>query len=201
LNKNHFEAHSVNDLKEAERPNLGTSYSEFKCQDCKMGRLADLGQSHILERLQSDPELEYFPKFEAGGSWETIWERCRQALHVDLYMSGTNALTETGILVNLDTWGNRAGALVFGPKNVIILAGRNKIVPDLEDVIDRVKRIAASMNAIRHSRKAGEIRLVQKKGSAQIVRILCEYAMFGRYLKSLFPKRIKVVLINEDLGY
>jgi len=113
LNKNHFEAHSVNDLKEAERPNLGTSYSKFKRQDCKMGRLEDLGQSHILERLKSDPELEYFPKFETGGSRKTIWERCRQALNVDLYMSGTNALTETEILVNLDMWGNRLGALAI----------------------------------------------------------------------------------------
>ena len=62
---------------------------------------------------------------------------------MDLYLSSTNAVTETEILVNLNMWGNRASAITFGPKNVIIMAGRNKLASDLEDAMRRVKRVEA----------------------------------------------------------
>ena len=60
---------------------------------------------------------------------EEFMERRRQALLVDLFFSGTNAVTESGQLVNLDMIGNRIGGLTFGPKHVVVLVGRNKIVP------------------------------------------------------------------------
>jgi len=67
--------------------------------------------------------------FETGIPRQEIIERRRQALLVDVFFTGSNALTESGQLVNLDMVGNRVAAIVFGPRHVVITVGRNKIVP------------------------------------------------------------------------
>ena len=67
----------------------------------------------------------------------------------DLFVTGTNAITEDGCLINLDMIGNRVGALTFGPKNVLVLTGRNKIVLDIESAMDRIKNFVAPANAMR----------------------------------------------------
>ena len=80
-------------------------------------------------------------------------ERRRQALLVDLFITGTNAVTETGQLVNLDATGNRVAGITFGPKNVMLFIGRNKIVPNLEEAMYRVKEYVAPVNSMRLERK------------------------------------------------
>ncbi len=67
----------------------------------------------------------------------------------DVLLTGTNAVTLDGRLVNIDGTGNRVAAMVFGPDRVIVVTGANKIVDDLQEGVDRVKRIAAPINAIR----------------------------------------------------
>lgn len=75
---------------------------------------------------------------------------CRRALLSDLFLTGTNAVTSCGRLVNLDMIGNRTAAISFGPKKVVLFVGQNKIVPDLASAIDRIKNHAAPLNARRH---------------------------------------------------
>ncbi|HBA56184.1 MAG TPA: lactate utilization protein C, partial [Syntrophorhabdus aromaticivorans] len=72
-----------------------------------------------------------------------------QQLTCDLFLSSANAITEHGDIVNIDGFGNRVSAMIFGPKKVIIIAGYNKIVPDVPAALDRIKRVAAPMNAKR----------------------------------------------------
>lgn len=66
-----------------------------------------------------------------------------EALGADYYLMSTNAIAMTGELVNADGYGNRVGALIFGPKHVVVVAGMNKVMPTLEDAIRRVKTEAA----------------------------------------------------------
>ncbi|MCL6635233.1 MAG: lactate utilization protein [Peptococcaceae bacterium] len=73
----------------------------------------------------------------------------RRQLTCDLFLTGTNALTLTGCLVNIDATGNRVGAMAFGPGKVIVVAGRNKLVSDVEEALKRIKAMAAPPNAKR----------------------------------------------------
>lgn len=117
--------------------------------------------------------------------------------NVDLFLTGSNAVTESGILVNLDMIGNRVAALIFGPKYVLIVVGRNKLVPDLERGMARVKNVAAPLNAIRHNCKTPCV-TTSFCHDCQSPDRICNTWMIT---EKAYPKgRIKVVLINEDLG-
>lgn len=71
-------------------------------------------------------------------------------LTADVFLSGSNAITLNGELVNRDAFGNRVAAMMFGPKKVLIIAGTNKIVKDLEDAEKRIRQYAAPMNNKRY---------------------------------------------------
>jgi len=127
-----------------------------------------------------------------------VWQRRRQAMTTDLFIMGTNAVTETGMLVNLDMQGNRVGALAFGPKNVIVLVGRNKIVADIEEAMFRIKNYTAPVNASRLDKKTPCVKTGYCDDCKSPDRICNTWTI----TEKSFPKgRIKVVLINEDLGF
>ena len=93
--------------------------------------------------------------------------------------------------------GNRVAGITFGPRNVIILAGRNKVVPDLEDAMLRVKNYAAPANAMRLDKKTPCVKTSICEECRSPERICNTWTI----TEKSFPKgRIKVVLINEDLG-
>jgi len=73
----------------------------------------------------------------------------RRQLTCDLFLAGTNALTLSGCLINIDATGNRVGSMAFGPRKVIVVAGRNKLVRDIEEGLRRIKECAAPPNARR----------------------------------------------------
>jgi hypothetical protein len=83
-------------------------------------------------------------------------EMQRQILTADVYLVGTNALTLSGELINVDGRGNRVAALIFGPKKVLVVVGVNKIVRDIEEGFKRVKSIAGPANAKRHKFPKGK---------------------------------------------
>ncbi|MBF7081515.1 lactate utilization protein [Desulfallas sp. Bu1-1] len=80
---------------------------------------------------------------------EEVLNIMRRQLTSDLFLAGTGALTLSGCLVNIDMTGNRVGSMFFGPKKVIVVAGRNKIVDNVEEAVKRIKRYAAPPNAKR----------------------------------------------------
>jgi hypothetical protein len=124
-------------------------------------------------------------------------ERRRQALLVDLFITGSNAVTEDGQLVNLDMFGNRVAALTFGPRHVVVVAGRNKIVPSLDDAMFRVKNIAAPANAMRLDKKTPCVKTSYCEECKSPDRICNTWTI----TEKSYPKgRVKVVLINQDLG-
>ena len=130
----------------------------------------------------------------------------RKVFSADAYLMSSNAVTEQGELYNVDGNGNRVSALIFGPETVIVVAGANKIVPDIPAAVQRVKRLAAPVNAMRlHQEtpcsKCGTCAGVKgdfAAGCKAEQRICCSYVVSG-YQR--FPNRIKVILVAENLGY
>jgi len=152
----------------------------------------------LYEALKGRGDLKVIDTYDRTLSMEENLERRRQALHADLFVTGTNAVTETGMLVNLDMIGNRVAALTFGPKHVVVLAGRNKIVCDLEDAMVRVKNYAAPVNAMRLDKKTPCAATSFCDDCKSADRICNTWTITE---KSFPKKRVKVVLINEDLGF
>jgi len=151
----------------------------------------------IYDAVKGLPDLQVLDVFDKSLAPEKALELRRQALLVDLFISGTNAVIETGELVNLDMYGNRVAAITFGPKNVVVLVGRNKIVPDLDTAMFRVKNYVAPTNAMRLDKKTPCVKTSYCEDCNSPDRICNSWTI----TEKSFPKgRIKVVLINEDLG-
>jgi len=74
-----------------------------------------------------------------------------EAHNADVFLCSSNAITEDGKLVNIDSTGNRVASMIFGPKKVIVVAGKNKIVKDVDEGLKRLKRVAGPLNAKRHN--------------------------------------------------
>jgi len=151
----------------------------------------------LYQAIKDNPDLEVLDTFDKSITGDKNLELRRRSLFVDLFITGTNAVTETGTLVNLDMIGNRVAGITFGPKFVVILVGRNKIVPDLDDAMFRIKNYVAPANAMRLDKKTpcAETSFCQECSTPE--RICNSWAI----TEKSFPKgRIKVVLINEDMG-
>jgi hypothetical protein len=152
----------------------------------------------ILRMLADRPDIALIRTFESGIASETLMERRRQALLVDVFFSGSNAVTEEGQLVNLDMVGNRVGGITFGPKQVVLLVGRNKIVPDLESAVQRIKSHAAPANAVRHDTLRTPCRKTALCMDCVSPDRICNTWVITE--KSFPEGRITVILINQDLG-
>ena len=203
LEKNRFEVYVTEELSGARELVRGKVVSRITPRLVSWGDSLTVIESGILDDMRALPGIAFLDPFEEGLSGEERFARLRRALTADLFITGTNALTRDGRLVNLDMVGNRVGGITFGPKRVVILAGRNKIVPDLEGAMDRIRNYAAPANAIRHH-TGGHPELnppCVKTGicsdCASPMRICNTWTITE---KSFPPGRITVVLINRDLG-
>ena len=116
----------------------------------------------------------------------------------DYYLMSTNAITLDGELVNIDGAGNRVACLIHGPKNVIIIAGMNKLVTDIPSGYDRVKNIATPAN-VQRLNKNTPCYHTGRCGDCFSPDCICSQTVITR--RSGVPGRIKVFLIAEDLGY
>lgn len=134
----------------------------------------------------------------------------RDSYNSDYYLASANALTEHGEIYEVDGRGNRVSAILYGPKNVILVVGINKLVPSVKDAIKRVKVEAAPANAIRLCKETP----CAQKGEcvSQIVdenhlfalgcneeECICSSATIIR--RSHEKGRIIIVIVGEDLGY
>jgi L-lactate utilization protein LutB len=153
LEKNNFEAFIAQTPAEAGQIVIDQILPEMNVKSVSWGDSLTLYETGVLEFFKKNSEINLIETFDEKASREEIIERRRNALLSDLFFSGTNAVVESGALVNLDMVGNRVGGMVFGPKWVVIMVGRNKIVSDLEQAMDRIKNLAAPANAIRHEQK------------------------------------------------
>jgi L-lactate utilization protein LutB len=196
LEANNFEVHIAENAEAAKKivkeivPRTGT-------KSLSWGGSMTFAQTGLYQELKDYPGIEILDTYQKGLSPEEMVELRRRALLVDLFITGTNAVTETGKLVNLDMLGNRVAAITFGPRTVLILAGRNKVVPDIEDAMLRIKNFAAPANAMRLDKKTPCVKTSICEECRSPERICNSWTI----TEKSFPKgRIIVVLINEDLG-
>jgi len=145
----------------------------------------------------------------AGLEGEAVREAYIKAFGCDSYFCSSNAVTERGELYNVDGNSNRVACIVYGPRQVIMVVGKNKIVPDIDAAIKRVKEKAAPPNCVRLNlnnpcAKTGKCVSLNLDdpfmcdGCALDSRICCNYVVTA---KQRHKDRIKVIIVNEDLGY
>lgn len=116
----------------------------------------------------------------------------RQTLLSDVYLAGTNAITMQGTIVNTDGSGNRVAAMCFGPKKVILIAGCNKIVADVDAALARIRDFAGPVNMWRHKLKHSH-----DDGLGWGV---LRYTAIIDGNQPVEQGKITVILVNDDLG-
>jgi len=197
LEKNNFDAFIAATPSEAKRIVIDKILPLIDIKSVSWGDSLTLYSTEILEYFRSKSEIKLIETFAENISREKIMERRRKAILADLFFTGTNALVDSGMLVNLDMIGNRVGGITFGPKYVVIMVGRNKIVQNLDEAMKRIKNIAAPQNAIRHSQKTPCVKTSYCMDCKSPDRICNIWTIHEKS----YPKgRIKVILINRNLG-
>jgi len=198
LEANNFEVYVASDGAEAKEIVQKDIIPQLGAKRISWGGSKTATDVGLIQALKADKNLEFLDPFEKGIPLDDSLERRRQAFLADLFITGTNALTETGHLVNLDRTGNRVAAITFGPKTVVILVGRNKIVSDLDEAFLRVKDYAAPLVAMRIKAKAPCVKTSVCEECRSPERV-CN--AWGIVEKSYPQGRIKVVLINQSMGF
>jgi L-lactate utilization protein LutB len=159
--------------------------------------------THTVRALGVVPLLE-----KAGKTMYDHWQfkvgtpeelQCRRdQMHADLFLSSVNALTMTGEIVNRDGCGNRTNSMTFGPRQVILVAGRNKIVPDLDAAIGRIEEVAAPIRAMSLNRKTPCVSTGMCMDCDSPERICRVTSIIHR--KPMLTS-IMVLIVDEELGY
>ena len=198
LESNNFEVFLADNSADAYKIVLDEIIPPLKARTISWGGSMTFIDTGLYKQFAENSDLEVLDSFDKKIAPEDMLERRRQSLLVDLFITGTNAVTETGQLVNLDMIGNRIGALTFGPKWVILLIGRNKITADLDEAMFRVKNYVAPINSMRLDKKTPCVKTSYCEECKSPDRICNTWTI----TEKAFPKgRVKVVLINEDLGF
>lgn len=122
----------------------------------------------------------------------------REAFFADYYIMSANAISDDGQLINIDGNGNRCAALIFGPKNVIVIAGMNKVVQGYENALNRARTVAAPINVQRFQKQTGCVN-TGKCMDCKTQDCICCNIVTTRISRP--AGKIKVILVNENLGF
>lgn len=197
LETRHFEVEVVKDTTEAfER--IQAAIEAFGPGTVSFGDSVTMRATGIVEWLRGNGQLTLLDGFDASMPYSERLEIRRQGLLADLFITGVNALTQDGALLWLDKVGNRVAPIAFGPRRVILVAGRNKIAPDREAAEARIRNVAAPLNVARHP---GFRTPCAKTGVCMDCDSPDRICNIWLRLERCYPeKRILVILIDEELG-
>ena len=162
----------------------GSSITMGGCMSAKeIGLVSALkeGDYHFIDRTKLEPREALLAAYDA-----------------DIFLSSANALTDDGILVNIDGNANRVSCIAQGPKKVLFIVSMNKICSDLDSAMKRARNIAAPANAQRFDIKT-PCKLTGKCTDCKSQDTICCQFLITRY--SRHTERIHVILVNEDLGF
>jgi hypothetical protein len=176
------------------------------------GDSVTLNQLGIIEELRKRGINEIINPVETDENGhhpvrEERRRRQRQALLSDVFLTGTNALTMEGSLVNIDGAGNRVAAMIFGPKKVIVIAGGNKIVNDVPEALHKIQNSVSIINSLRHYAKHQQETALERP----CVKIgkctncfsqwrVCRHTTIIDGCQPPEKGRICVIIVGEDLG-
>ncbi|EFU68783.1 conserved hypothetical protein [Aliarcobacter butzleri JV22] len=187
-----YDAYFVKD--KAEALSLAKSYIKPN-MSVGLGGSESVKEIGLLDFLLENKEITLHNQYEAGISMEENIKRRKQGLISDIFVTSTNAITRDGKLVNADGSGNRVAALSYGPTNVLLIVGINKIVDSLEDGFKRVMDVAATKNIDRMNKKAISFGKEPKYNLDNIAR------KFSWIKADDEIGRIIIILVDEELGY
>ena len=142
------------------------------------------GDYHAIDRDQTPNRAER----------EKAMKRC---LLADVFITGANALSMDGQMVNIDGTGNRVAAIVYGPESIVVIAGMNKVMDTLEAAMIRARTIAAPMNKQRFALQT-PCEVTGICADCKSEGCICNQILITRNSKP--AGRIKVILVGEDLG-
>ncbi len=181
-------------LNEGDSVSVGGSMTLFKCG--------------IIDLLRSG-KYNFSDRYNKELTAEERERVFRESFFADAFLTSSNAITENGELYNVDGNANRVAAMLFGPKTVIVVAGKNKIVKNLDEAAERVKLTAAPMNTKRlscqtfcekegHCVSQNRTALGMTEGCASPDRICADYVIMAH---QRIKNRVKVIIIDEEVGY
>ena len=186
-----YDAHFVKTKEEA----LELSKTYIKSgMSVGLGGSVSVQEIGLLDYLLNKKDITLFNQYEDGISMDENIHRRRQGLVSDIFVTSTNAITKDGKLVNADGSGNRVAAFSYGPKNVLVIVGVNKIVEDVEAGFKRVMEVAAVKNIERINNKAIEM---GKEPKHNLDNIANKFS----WIKADDKDRIIIILVDEELGY
>ncbi len=195
LNSRRMEASYAETAEQARQEILDMIPDGASVYRCGSKTLAEIG---FWEALGSKSGVQVINPMVPGAAPEDIMRERIRGISADYLVTGSNALTLDGRLVNLDRTGNRVAAMIFGPKKVILAVGMNKIEPTLETALARVKTKAAPVTASMVGAKTPCIADGQCHDCRVPDRLCNSWSIIEG---QLFEGRIHVKLIGEDLGY
>jgi len=197
LEKNGFDVYQVENKEKAKEIFFNDILPEINPKTVSYGDSMSAESTGILEKLKKIENIKFIEPFDEEETRKEQIQASKDALQGDLFIAGSNAVTKTGLLVNLDMVGNRIAGIAFGPRKVVLIIGKNKITKDLENAMERVKKIAPK-NAARYP----DLNLpCQKTGKCMDCSSPNRICNSWLITEKSYPKgRIKIILVEEDLG-
>lgn len=125
-------------------------------------------------------------------------QAAREAMFADVFLSGANALSLDGQMVNIDGTGNRVAATIYGPEQVIIVAGMNKVAESLDEAVRRARTVAAPMNKQRFDINNTPCAVTGVCADCKSEGCICNQIVITRHCRP--TGRIRFILVGEDLG-
>ena len=159
-----------------------------------MGGCMSAHETGLFDIVKGSGDYNFIDRYEE----EDFEAAMRKAYNADVYLASANAITEDGVMVNIDGNSNRVSAIAYGPKKVIFIVGMNKVCDDVDGAMKRARNVAAPINAQRFNLNTP----CSKTGSCLNCKspdtICCQF-LITRFSKH--KDRIHVILVNDDLGF
>lgn len=162
-----------------------------------VGGSVTLTKLGVLDLIQ-ESDVQFIDRYEEGLSDEQVYERLREGLLSDIFITSTNALTMDGCLYNVDGRGNRVSAMIFGPREVYVIAGLNKIFNNEQEAMTHIREYSAPANALRLNKKTPCTKLGSCQDCFSEGRICSSYVKLGYQGQK---NRIHIIIIEENIGY
>jgi L-lactate utilization protein LutB len=194
LNKRNMEGYYIKDKKQ-----LLLKLNELVTEGSivGVGDSMTLFETGVIDFLRSG-KFEFLDKYKEGLSSENKKEIYIKNFSADSFLCSTNAITEDGELYNIDGNGSRVAPMIYGPKQVIIVAGINKIVKNLDEAQIRVRQYAAPIDARRLNKDTPCTKVGYCVNCSSSNRICNDFVTItGQFIKG----RIKVLIVDDCLGY
>lgn len=202
--RNELLAHKV--IKGLESRNMNGYYAADRSEALKIaleqipeGSVITMGGSvsaHEIGLVDAVKEGNY--NFVDRDAAEDRRKAMLEAFDADVFLSSANAITEDGVLVNIDGFANRVSAIAFGPKKVLFIVGMNKVCNDIDDAVNRARNVAATTNAQRFDISTPCTKTGACSDCKSIETICCQF-LITRFSRE--KERIHVILVNDNLGF